>query len=261
MTTVRDRSKNQVWTDVVFAIFLRHLKSQFSDKLGLGWSVVSPLFFIIGLSFVRGLIDGGDTHGIPTFFFMVYGILFVITFLNTVTSVSGAITANRALFAFRQVQPIAALAATALLDLLVKLIVALVIFLFSYLMQFEIRVDDPLAVIFCFFSAWSLAVSIGTLFALGGEFVPELHKIRTLIMRPVFFISGIFFSLQDIPEEYWHFLDWNPLLHAVELGRSGAYSFYDSSGLSGVFLAYSSLFIFTTSVIIYRLCWKQAISR
>lgn len=61
-----------IWGDVIFAIFLREIKSKFNDKLGVSWSVISPVAFIMILSLMRGKMDGGETHGVPTFFF--YGL-------------------------------------------------------------------------------------------------------------------------------------------------------------------------------------------
>ncbi|WOD06143.1 hypothetical protein [Marinomonas sp. GJ51-6] len=77
MAKVHKRSLFALWRDVIFAIFVREIKSKFNDKFGIAWSVISPLIFIFMLSFIRGLIDAGDTHGIPTFWFMVYGMLIV----------------------------------------------------------------------------------------------------------------------------------------------------------------------------------------
>ncbi|WP_413701727.1 hypothetical protein ACLKMH_09320 [Psychromonas sp. KJ10-10] len=77
MALVKKRSTLKIWGDVIFAIFLREIKSKFSDKLGISWSVVSPVAFIMMLSFIRGRFDGGETHTVPTFFFMVYGLVLV----------------------------------------------------------------------------------------------------------------------------------------------------------------------------------------
>ncbi|MDG3088665.1 hypothetical protein P7F88_22415 [Vibrio hannami] len=77
MAVVKKRSTLQVWGDVIFAIFLREVKSKSDDKFGVAWSVISPVSFIFMLSFIRGRMDGGETHGIPTFFFMVFGMMMV----------------------------------------------------------------------------------------------------------------------------------------------------------------------------------------
>ena len=39
-------------------------------------------------------------------------------------------------------------------------------------------------------------------------------------MRPMWFISGIFFSLNAVPQKFLPWLSWNPILQAIELSRS-----------------------------------------
>ncbi|MGF1721663.1 ABC transporter permease [Vibrio kyushuensis] len=261
MAKVIQRSNLQVWGDVIFAIFLREIKSKFNDKFGIAWSVISPLAFIFMLAFIRGLMDGGETHGVPTFFFMVYGLLLVQLFLGVVGSVSSAIKKNKPLYAFRQVQPISSVIAISAFEILSKLFVLLIIGVISYYLNYEVMVYDPLKLILNFFQVGLLATCIGLLFALSSCFVPEIDKLRTLVMRPIFFISGIFFSLQDIPREFWPYLTWNPLLHAVELTRFAAYPHYGDAGVSSFYLSLCTLIALFFSLACYQISWKQAISR
>ncbi len=261
MASTTKRGLLQLWGDVIFAIFVREIKSKSKDKLGVAWSVVSPVTFIFALSYVRGRIDGGDTHGIPTFFFMVFGMVLVQFFLGLVESVSGAIKKNKPLYAFRQVQPISSIIAVAGFELLVKFFVIFVIAIVAYFLQFEAQISDLLEVILILLRVWLIALSVGVLFALGACYVPEIDRLRSLAMRPMFFLSGIFFSLQDIPREYWPFLTWNPLLHAVELSRFAAYPQYGSEGVSFYYLDLVTLVLTFLALACYQISWKQAISR
>lgn len=261
MASVHSRSALRVWGDVIFAIFLREVKSKSGDKFGVAWSVISPVIFIFMLSFMRGRMDGGTTHGVPTFFFMVFGIVLVQFFLGVIGTVSGSIKKNKPLYAFRQVQPISSVIAIAGFELLTKLLVVLVIAIICFFLRFEIQIADPLELILIFFRVWIIASSIGLLFALSGCFIKEIHKLRELAMRPIFFISGIFFSLQDIPKEWWPYLNWNPLLHAVELTRFAAYPNYGSEGVSYLFLDIVTITSLFFALACYFISWKQAISR
>lgn len=261
MAVVKKRSTLTIWGDVIFAIFLREIKSKFNDKLGVSWSVISPVAFIMILSLMRGKMDGGETHGVPTFFFMVYGMVLVQMFLSTVSAVSSSITRNKALFAFRQVQPISSVIAIAGFELLSKTFVLLIIFIIAYFLHMDVHLSDPLLALSNLIQVWLIATSLGLIFALGHSFVPEVEKLRSLAMRPMFFISGTFFSLQDIPKRHWHWLDWNPVLHAVELTRFSAYSSYGSIGVSQAYLAVCCLLLLLLSLSLYQILWKQAISR
>jgi capsular polysaccharide transport system permease protein len=261
MAQVKKRSTLKVWGDVIFALFLREVKSQANDKIGIAWAVISPVAFIFMLSYIRGRMDGGDTHGIPTFYFMVIGMIMVQFFLGVVGKVSGSIKKNKPLYAFRQVQPIASVIAIAFFELLVKVFVILVILVICFFLKMEMSIADPLEVILNIFRVWIISISIGLIFSLVSCFVPEFDKIRSLAMRPIFFISGIFFSLQDIPREYWHYLTWNPLLHAVELTRFAVYPQYGDAGVSYYFLDMVTILLAFFAIACYHVGWKSAISR
>lgn len=261
MASVKKRSTLKVWGDVIFAIFLREIKSKSQDKFGVTWSVLSPVFFIIALSFIRGRMDGGETHTIPTFFFMLYGMILVQFFMGLVSSVSGAIGKNKPLYAFRQVQPISSVIAVASFEFLIKFFVVICLAVICFILKMDIDVYDGVSVILIFFQVWLLSTSIGLILALASSYIPEIKKFQALAMRPMFFISGIFFSLQDIPREYWHYLDWNPLLHAIELTRYAANPSYGHVGVNNFYLNMCTLCSVFLALSCYHISWKQAISR
>jgi capsular polysaccharide transport system permease protein len=258
---VSSRHLSQIWLDVIYAIFLREVKSKSSDKLGIAWIVVSPVAFIFMLSYLRGQVDDGDTHGIPTFFFMVYGMILVQFFMGLVGSVSTAIKKNKPLYAFRQVQPISSILAITLFECLVKVFVILVIGMLCFILQFDVHISDPLSLLANLLKVAVFSMSIGVIFALAACYVPELSKITGLLMRPMFFISGVFFSLQDIPQEYWPYLTWNPVLHAIELTRYAVYPQYGDAGVSDFYLNVFTLTSLGLALACYHISWKQAISR
>jgi len=261
VTLVRKRSTLKIWGDVIFAIFLRELKSNFSDKFGLSWALVSPMIMVVTMVVIRRPFDGGENHGLSTLSWVIYGVLLIQFFLGVLGSTSNAIQRNKPLYAFRQVQPISSILAIAVFELLVKFFLVVTIGIICFFAHFEIRIDDPLEVILIVFRVWLIAISVGTLFSLASCYVPEFKKLQMIITRPLFFISGIFFSLQDIPKEYWPYLDWNPLLHAVELARFAGSLSYGNTGVSYFYLDSFTLLSVFFALACYHISWKQAISR
>jgi len=246
---------------VIFALFTREIRTGFNDKFGLSWAIINPVAFIVVLSFIRGILNGPYTHTLPTFLFMAVGILFIQSFLKTLQTCATSIRRNKALYAFRQVQPISAVIASALFEILAKVFTATAIVAIMYFLGLEMQIDNGLLFIACFFLLFTLAAALGLLFGIIELFVREVAKVREMASRPLFFISGSFFSLQDIPREFWPYLDWNPILHAIELTR---YALMPSYGLEGVSLGYLAGAVLVTlfaSLAVYFISWKQAISR
>ncbi|MBC3764956.1 ABC transporter permease [Neptunicella marina] len=261
MATLEKRTKWQIWFDVIYALLVREIRIGFNDKFGISWAVLNPVIFILVLSFLRGRLDGGETHTIPTFVFMAYGLINIQIFLQTFSAGASAIQKHKALFAFRQVQPISAILAACFFEILVKIFVIVGLMVAMYFLGIELHAANPLKIMLYIFLIWVFAMSLGILFGLMIAFVPEVKKIQLLITRPLFFISGVFFSLQDFPQSYWHVLNWNPILHAIELSRYSAYPAYGHSGVSESFLF---IVVLTTTFIAlscYQIAWKQAISR
>lgn len=261
MTTIIKRNSWAIWRDVIFALFVREIRTSFNDKLGLAWAIISPLSFIFVLSFLRGRLSGADTHTIPTFEFMMYGMLFIQLFLDTFINSANSIKKNKALFAFRQVQPISSVIATALFYLLVKIAVYIIILILMYFLGMDYRVDDPLAILVCGMCLWIISFSLGLSVAILQCYIPEVAKVQTILIRPLFFISAVFFSMLDIPKEYWHYIDWNPILHSIELARHAAYHSYSVEGVSEFYLLTTTLVMLFSALAIYHTSWKQAISR
>ena len=261
MAKVQRRNTLQVWKDVIFALFLREIRSKFNDKFGISWAVIQPVSFIFILSFLRGRIDGGETHSMPSFVFIAFGMINILFFISTFNTTSNSIKKNKSLFAFRQVQPISSLAATAILELIVKITVILFIVIIIYFLGIDLRVSEPLSIIINLLLVWTFASSLGLIFALASCFVQEFDKVRQLAQRPLFFISGTFFTLQDIPSEYWKYFDWNPILHSIELSRQAAYPSFGAVGVSQTFVSVFTLFALSLALAVYHVYWKQAISR
>jgi capsular polysaccharide transport system permease protein len=239
---------------------VRQVRTSFSDKFGLSWAVLEPVAFIFILSFLRGRLDGGDSYSIPTFVFIAYGMIFIQLFLQVYQSCSTSIQRNKPLFAFRQVQPISPVIASGLFETITKVFVILGIGLIMYFMNMELRVDNPLILILNLLLLALFAMSLGLIVAVLVMFVPEVSKVMGLATRPLFFISGVFFSLRDFPPEVWWALDWNPILHAIELSRGAAYSSYGELGVSQVYVIECTLVMMFVSFVFYRATWQRALN-
>ena len=246
---------------VIFALFVRELQSRFNDKLGLGWAFFEPFLFIAALAFIRGLISGNNVHGIPIFIFMMIGLMGVQLVTTTMNTVAISISRDKPLYALRQVQPISTLLVAGFLELCIKVGVAVMLGLTLYLMEIEFNPDQPLLLLSMFFVAWIMGVASGAILAIGTEFLPELTKIRQFATRPLFILSAVFFSLQDVPQKYWHLLNWNPILHVNEIARYASYEEYGMYGVSIVFILITAAALSFLMMAIYHITWKRILSQ
>ena len=141
------------------------------------------------------------------------------------------------LFSYRQVKPFDAIVVRATLELLV--IISVMIFttwLGIWVFNYECLPKNPLVVVFIIFGLFLLSLGLGFFSAVIGVKYPEAAQLINIIMRPLYFISGIFFPLEFMPKEYHIYLLWNPILHAVEQFRAAWINGYPPGDTSLIFL-------------------------
>ncbi len=66
--------------------------------------------------------------------------------------------------------------------------------------------------------------------------LPLWQRIWSIAMRPMFLISGVFFTFESVPLPWRDLLWWNPLVHIVGLVRLGLYPGYDAAYVSPAYL-------------------------
>lgn len=254
--TIRRQSPWQIQCSVIFGVFNRELANRFGRfSLGYLWAPLEPLLYIAVLSAIRMQVASGPIAGIDPVVFFASGVLpFILFQIVQITSLS-CVESNVGLFNYQRVKPADIFAARFLLEVLIVLTVALLLFPSLYLLGMEFALNDFLyllgvTVLFLMFVA-----GMGLICTVLGPFWNESKKILPNVIRPFFFISGIFFPLADIPPELRDKLTWNPLLHALELFRHAAFEGYQLSPEASLnFLFWSALISLTTGLVVYRLC-------
>jgi capsular polysaccharide transport system permease protein len=266
LATNKQRSSLEVLKDVVFALFIREIKTRFGTyRLGLVWAFLEPMAFVLIISALRsfrssGSLFGGEAYGIPYPLFLTLGYIPFQLFSKLLTQGAAAVNANQGLFNYRQVRPIDAILARTLLEVLVFSGVLLTFIALFWWFGFEATIADPLRLVVVFGLLSLLGGGIGMIICVGQLRFPELGKVVPLLTRPLFFISGLFFSLNDIPTQYHHYLLWNPILHAIELIRNACYHAYNVDSVSMAYLASIALVTVFFGLAMYRLDWKRMVA-
>ena len=125
LTAHRSRNSLEVLKDVIFALFIREIKTRFGAyRLGLVWAFLEPMSFVIVISAIRsissgGSLFGGESHSIPYPIFLMLGYIPFMLFSKLLTQGAAAVSANQGLFNYRQVRPIDTILARTLLEVLV----------------------------------------------------------------------------------------------------------------------------------------------
>lgn len=251
------RKRNRGWDvmrRVIIALFLREIKTRFGKyQLGYAWALVEPVSAIAVILIVFMTMGAHGYPGITFPVFLATGVVINSVFVEITTNSIWAIEANSALFNYRPVRPIDTVIARSLLELVLSGAVFVTLVGLYRAFGGDVHIHNLPLLLLVFILMGVFSCGIGILFMLVVNAYVDAGKVLPLITRPLFFISGVFFSIQALPHEYWPFLLWNPILHAIELARSAmAAGYYVIPGISLGYLSFSAIFSLTLAMALYQ---------
>lgn len=97
-----------------------------------------------------------------------------------------------------------------------------------------------------------LSFGFGLVLMVVGDVSKELGKIVTLALKPLYFISGIMIPMRAFPVNYYDYILWNPVIHAIELGRNAVSINYDASHVNFSYLSLATLVMLFLGLVLYR---------
>lgn len=225
------RSSWAVFVTSVSAFLQREMKDQYGrSRLGYFWALAEPAATVAIMVALHGSLTGGGVliyQESPVVFF-VFGAVPYFLFSNSLSATQGVCASRKGLFNYRQIKPIDIMLARAIIDALM-MIGVLVAFLLVW-WWFDKRMPEPrlLELSLAMTSLFVLGLSLGLVFEVFGTVFADLRKIFSIATRPLFFISGVFFTMQMLPGGLGSVLWLNPVLHAVDLARDAAIAGYVS---------------------------------
>lgn len=227
MSTHAPRSALQVTLSVWNALFLREaLARLFKSRGAWFWVMFEPLFHIGYLLVIYSVIRIRVIGGIDVVTWLTIGFLCYFTFQRTYDQVTRAIRDNKGLLSYRQVKPIDTIIARAGLEafLMVGLVTAMA--LVAMLWGRPLWPGDPIVMIVAFFGLWLTGLGCGLVAAVIVELVQEGQVFLSILMRPLYFISGVIFPLTALQPPYREWLMYNPVANGVEVARAAFAPFY-----------------------------------
>ena len=212
------------WTiqrNVINALVYRELKTRVSQvKFGVLGVFIEPLGVIAVFLLIFGFFRSRAAIGIDVVLFLACGVIFYTMFVNIAIRSLNSMQANEALFFYRPVKPADTVIARALVESGLYGSILLIIACFTCLLREQWLFYDFGLLVVTFVALALNAFGIGLFLMAAGHRYKALHQIVPLIMRPMWFVSGIFFSLSAVPQQFLPWLSWSPIVQAIELSRS-----------------------------------------
>ncbi len=232
---------------VIVALMLREMTTTYGRSPGgYLWVVLEPVAGIALLSYAFSFFLRSPPLGVNFALFYATGILVLTVFNDISGKVSSGVRFSRPLLVNPAVTFMDALLARFILNGLMQVLVFLIV-ISLILGIFETRtILDYHAIALAMACALAIGLSVGTLNCLVFAFYPLWQRIWAIITRPLFLISGIFFTFESLDEGVQDVLWWNPVVHLIGLMRHGFYPDYAASYVS---MTYLGLWIALPSVV------------
>jgi capsular polysaccharide transport system permease protein len=225
---------------VVWALMLRETKTLFGKhKLGYLWVVINAAFQVGVFWAIREVAGFQPPHGMSTPVFLLGGFIPWFIFSNGVSDGMSAIWANRSLLTYPQVFPLDPLIARIWLQSAVQTLVFIILLCVAWGMGQHVAIANPHAILVALFLALLLGFGGGAICSALNLMWPTTSQLVPMLMRVLFFTSGLFFSVVDLPAAAQKILFFNPVTHIIEYLR---YGFVDGYGVHYISLPYAFSF-------------------
>jgi capsular polysaccharide transport system permease protein len=246
----------------VMALVLREMSTTYGRSPGgYLWAVLEPIGAVLLLSLGFSLLLRAPSLGTSFLMFYATGYLPFGLYQNVSLAVTRSLRFSRPLLAYPGVTWVDTIIARFVLNTLTQLMVFVVVTAGILALIDTRAVIDMTPLLLGLASAALLGLGIGTLncFLIGS--FPLWENIWSIVTRPLFLASGIFFIYEDMPRAAQDVLWWNPILHVTGIVRTGFYPTYEADYVSHVFVLGTAALTLAAGLLFLGRYWRDILER
>lgn len=224
-----------------------------ADRMAWFWMIVEPVAMIAIMVGIRAVVSSGQYIGGVQFApWVITGLFGFFLFRENMMRSIGAINANKALFAYRQVKPIDPVLVRCYLEGILKSFIFILFIIAGVLLEIDLVPFDPLGAIFAWLVLWALGLGAGLTLSALSTLVPEIARIAQIISLPLLLISGVMIPLNLLPYELQQYLLINPIVHGLEFLRMCFFESYRPvSGINVMYIGLCALGLIVLGLILH----------
>ncbi len=207
---------------VIAALVLREVHTLYGNtRLGYLWAIIQAAFGIGIFWGIRTILGTHAPHGMSMPVFLLCGFIPWYMFRDTVTSCMKAVSANQALLTFPQVTELDLMIARVIVVWGTQLVSAIVILSVAAALGQSMELRHPGALAATLFFVPLLGLGMGLVSASLSRLWSTLDRLVPILMRFLFFASGVFFQVSELPARFSDPLLLTPVAQLIEWQRYG----------------------------------------
>ena len=209
-----------IQTRVLWALCLREIHGKHGkSKLGYLWVLFKTAFGVTIFWWIRAFAGFTTPHGLPLPLYLLLGFIPWYIFSGALRMTMEAVNKNKALLTFPQVFPLDLYVSSAVVVWVTEVLVLCLFVLLIWLMGYNFTLYDPITLFSMLVLVGIFALGLGIVLGAIALYVPVVENIIPMVLRILFFTSGIFFSPSQLAGRYASLVYWNPLLNIIEACR------------------------------------------
>ena len=258
---MKKRTSFKIFKSVIYALFLREIQTRFgTQKLGYVWMILDPLSMVIVFSAIKMATAKSSMPGIDYPVFLASGILPYNFFKNVMMGSMNAFSANKSLFNYKMVKPFDTLVSRFFVEFLVFSMAVTVFVSFGLYFGMDMSVKDINTLLLGILWLGLFGFSIGLLFAVIVTFYETFGKIVQYITMPLFLVSGLFYTVDSLPQFAREWNLYNPVIHFIELIHGSFFLVLDTRYVDYSYMMYWTIIPLFVGLYFYICSEKKILS-
>ena len=252
--TTGPRTSWQVTRSVWYAMFMREAVARtMRDRFAWFWMLFEPIAFVAVFILVRNFLRGDRfVIGADYIPWLIVGLMGFFLFREGMIRPSNAVSANRGLFAYRQVLPVDPVLVRIVLEGLLRTFVFLIFIVGGLLLGLDLKADLPMLAIWAWMTLWALGAGLGLTLSVVTTLIPDLGRIVSMLSMPLMLLSGVIIPMGMKPFHIQQLMLYNPIAHVLEYLRLGFFEYYKTvQGISMLYVWLFSLFFIAFGLILH----------
>ena len=249
----KKRSSLAIQWAAIHALFMRELLTRFGHyRLGYLWVVLEPAMHVGFMLVLFGAVVKHTIPGMSYSMFLIGGILPWFLFANSAGRALGAVAGNQGLFHYRIIKPIDTIVARVALESVIYFLSFIFFVIVLAMFGDYISLSHLPTLMLCWAGVILYSFSISLIMMVVGTYSNEIEKFFGLVLRVMYFLSGILYSVHTIPEKYQVYVLWNPIVHIIEVMRFSLSPQYPIGHVSLIYFFTCTIIILCFALLAYR---------
>jgi capsular polysaccharide transport system permease protein len=206
---------------VIWALALREIRGKHGKyRIGYLWEIIKTGFGIGIFMLIRSWMAPPSFQAMPLPLFLLFGFTIFFIFQGIVSMTVEAVVTNKSLLTFPQITALDLYCSSAVVMWVTEVVVMCLYMVILRSMGYSFHLYDPITMSLALVGIFPFSLGVGLILGSMAVYAPVIEKLVPMLLRVLFFTSGVFFSPMQLAGRFGSAVMWNPITNYIEALRS-----------------------------------------